>query len=297
HLSQRRAWLRGRRHMNTSSLALPPLRRYPRRAMRLGLISAMLSLTGLAAAASVPPPTGLDPVDPPGLEPMTPPDEESTYSPETQATIDWLEEVESARVAEKAADPPFAPPALELPLGADGIRRCVGGDGSTVFTNRSCHELGATSAPPGVASEGNTHFAPRSCARTRTALVDGVRDALDANDANRLASYYHWTGMGTRAAYALMDRLYGFAQRPLVDVQLVRGVERDRFASVGQDVPPLWSPLLPPPSILETLPPPPPPPRPPALMRVDQMHALKDVAAEVTYFHLTSNAGCWWIQY
>ena len=39
---------------------------------------------------------------------------------------------------------------------------------------------------------------------------------------NRLASYYHWTGMGTRAAYDLMDRLHGFAQRPLVDVQLAR---------------------------------------------------------------------------
>jgi hypothetical protein len=250
------------------------------------LIAGVFATT--AAVAPLPPPTDVDAV------PMTPPEDVAEFSPQTEATIDWLADVEAARLAAKASEPPVAPVVLEAPgpSRSDGIHRCVGSDGNALFTDRGCAELGATDVPPPNPDQA-THFAPRSCARTRSALVDGVRDALDAGDENRLASYYHWTGMGTRAAYALMDRLHGFAQRPLVDVQLARSETRaESFAREG-DVPPLWSSLLPSPAVDE----PAPRPRAPDLVRVDQMRGQKDVAAEVTFFHLTSNAGCWWIQF
>jgi len=32
-------------------------------------------------------------------------------------------------------------------------------------------------------------------------------------------------------------------------------------------------------------------------VRVDQMRGYKDMDAEVTFFHLTANAGCWWIHF
>jgi len=262
--------------------------------MRTGLFLATLTLTGLAAAATTPPATG--PL-PPDAVPMTPPEEDATYSPATESTLDWLEDVEAARQQARADDPPVAPITIDAPPAgarADGIRRCIAGDGSAVFTDKACSELGATDAPPpGVADANTTRFSARTCARTRSALLEGVRDALDARDANRLASYYHWTGMGTRSAYALMDRLHGFSQKPLVDVQLVRSPE-PRSTSLGEaDVPPLWSPLLPAPEVGALAP----RPRPPTLVRVDQMRGYKDMDAEVTFFHLTANAGCWWIHF
>ena len=264
----------------------------------LALLVTSVIATG-AAVAPLPPPVDVDavPMTPPediDIVPTTP-DDDPRFSPQTEATVDWLDEVEAARLAAKANEPPVAPVVLEAPGPArsDGIRRCVGADGNPLFTDRGCGEFGATDAPTADPADAATHFAPRSCARTRSALVDGVRDALDARDENRLASYYHWTGMGTRAAYDLMDRLHGFAQRPLVDVQLARSEPRpDPFAHDG-GVPPLWSSLLPAPGIDAPVP----RPRAPDLVRVDQMRGQKDVAAEVTYFHLTSNAGCWWIQF
>jgi hypothetical protein len=266
----------------------------PSPAMRASAL--LLACLVTAGAAAVPPPA---PETPAAVDavPLAPPEDDALYSPQTEATIEWLDDVEAARVAAKAADPPIAPVTLEAPLPglsrSTGIHRCVGSDGNALFTDRECADMGAVDAPPPGAVGGNSpRFAARTCARTRTALLDGVREALDAGDANRLASYYHWSGMGTRAAYALMDRLHGFAQRPLVDVQLVRSAPREPFAMDG-DVPPLWSPLLPAPEIAA----PPPRPRLPVLVRVDQMRGNKDVAAEVTYFQMTSNAGCWWIHY
>jgi hypothetical protein len=252
-----------------------------------------LLLAGLIAATAPPlAPEAPAPAD--AAVPITPPEGLDLYSPATDATIDWLADVEAARLAAKAQEPStnLASPATDVPS-ADGIHRCVGSDGNALFTDRGCAEFGATAAPlAGTTVEDIPHFSPKSCARTRSALLDGVRDALDARDPNRLASYYHWTGMGTRAAYSLMDRLYDFSQRPLVDVQLVRSAPRpDPMAGA---VPPLWMPQLPAPEGLLPLPP---PPRAPILVRVDQMRGNKDVASEVTYFHLTSNAGCWWIQF
>jgi hypothetical protein len=259
------------------------------------LLAGLIAATVPAVAPDVPQATAEAPDVPVDTVPITPPEDIDLYSPETDATIDWLQDVEAARQAAKAQEPPVTieSPAPGQPR-SDGINRCVGGDGGALFTDRACADMGATDAPPPDPVDAIPHFAPRTCARTRSALLDGVRDALDARDPNRLASYYHWTGMGTRAAYSLMDRLYDFSQRPLVDVQLVRSEPRpDPFDRAGE-VPPLWTPLLPPPEIEAA---PPLRPRPPVLVRVDQMRGNKDVAAEVTFFRLTSNAGCWWIQF
>ena len=87
--------------------------------------------------------------------------------------------------------------------------------------------------------------------------------------------------------------LHGFSQKPLVDVQLVRSQEMPPTSLGEADVPPLWSPLLPAPDVGALAP----RPRPPDLVRVDQMRGYKDMDAEVTFFRLTSNAGCWWIHF
>jgi hypothetical protein len=262
------------------------------RAMRaIALLPACL----LAAATAATPPRALDPATPAAPAPAQAPTPAPAraYSPETQATLDWLGSIEAARARETALATP-SPLAAPMVDPTPGIHRCAGPNGTAVFTDRSCESQGAVeSAAPSAADVGTRIFV-RSCARSREALLDGLRDALDAQDANRVASYYHWTGMGTREGYALMDRLQGFSAHPLVDVRLVSSVELARQEAPMDPARPwldAWPPFAP-------VDPAKPPPRPPLdLIRVDQMKSYDDATAQVTYFHLQPNAGCWWVRF
>ena len=106
------------------------------------------------------------------------------------------------------------------------LRECVGPDGVPIFTDRRCGDMGATPMPqPGAPGGALLAVHPsrvHTCARNQGDLLAGVRAALESHDANRLADYYHWSGMGTADGYRLMERLDAFSARPVVDVQLVR---------------------------------------------------------------------------
>jgi hypothetical protein len=261
---------------------------------RLVLLLACLATAAAAAVAepALPPPpvedlenleTVQDAEDPQELD-------DTQYSPATQATLDWISNMEAQDAAEADRRPPGGPtPGVPSPdtLQGTGIQRCAGAEGAIVFTDRSCESVGAAPWTAPSSGSANTTIVVRTCARTRTALVDGLREALQTGDANRVASYYHWTGMGNRAAFALMERLHAFSQRPLVDVQLATGPDpvlagpgaASGFWAFGR------------PGAERTK------PRAPDWVRVDQMRGNKDAASEVTYFHLMSNAGCWWVHF
>lgn len=124
----------------------------------------------------------------------------------------------------------LAPLAATLPgtAGAQAILKCAGADGTTIFTDESCEQFGATLVrdlgfdtpgnsapgqmrePPRTATEdgfvGNG-FAIKGCARTRGELIAGVRESIARGDVNRLANYYDWAGMRSSAAFSVMDRL------------------------------------------------------------------------------------------
>jgi len=195
----------------------------------------------------------------------------------------------------------------------DGVRQCQSSEGVPIFTDRRCADLGATphTAPPPPMGEGvGLPLRVRTCARNQAMLLDGVRAALESHDANRLADYYHWSGMDSKSGYAMMERLDAFSSRQVVDVRLVRaaapegppGLYEDRFDPL---------PLPPPPGVDEAAPaggppgaptdpaaPRPAPRRPLAsMLRVDQMQGANDVSASITYFHLLTNAGCWWMRF
>src|SRR5215218_8844018 len=107
-----------------------------------------------------------------------------------------------------------------LPACAE-VRHCVAADGTSVFTDRRCEDIGAVQRrAPGPAA---TAPAARrdGCPRTLHDLVFEVTTAVDTRDVNRLAGVYGWTGMSNSAAYALMDRLQAIVARPLVDVEPV----------------------------------------------------------------------------
>jgi hypothetical protein len=205
-------------------------------------------------------------------------------------------------------DPATAPPPPQPAPPSDqagGMRQCVGPDGTPIFTDRRCDTMGASDyvAPPGAyGSAPVQQLRVRTCARNQNDLLAGVRAALESHDANRFADYYHWTGMGSTEGYRLMERLDAFVSRPVVDVQLVRAApppEDDRWEL---EVPPLEAePFFRPEDELTDEGPPPPPRRPQhrlaSMLRVDQMRSDQDVASTITYFHLLTNAGCWWMRF
>ena len=140
------------------------------------------------------------------------------------------------------------------------VHRCVGGDGQINFTDRSCEDLQMQErAPPPEApvSIGGIAAATRSCARSRDDLLANVRNALELHDVNRLAGSYLWTGMGTREAYARMDRFRVVSARPLIDAQLPDD-------SADQ-------------------------------IRIDQLHSAVNAESETSYFQIVPAAGCLWI--
>ena len=206
---------------------------------------------------------------------------------------------------------PVAPPAAPVhePPPA-GLRRCVDADGVAVFTDRRCELLQAepVTPPVGEPAKPASMVRLRTCARSQDDLLMGVRGALESRDPNKLAEFYHWPGMGHAEGYRLMERLANVTEHPLLDVQLVSSAQmrgppspfaRDRPGGAYAD--PRFGNADP---RLEHADPrleqaePAQAPRDRAdLLRVDQMRGEDDDESQVTWFHLRSNAGCWWLQF
>jgi hypothetical protein len=134
---------------------------------------------------------------------------------------------------------------------ASPIQRCVTGDG-VVYTDKACRSMGAQPAPmsttlirnlaaserenamlgvePGFLDDrtpANTeeqqnakaYLAARrggaSCARTPEELQLLLRGAVSMGDVNRIATAYHWAGMGAAQAKSVLTRLEGLADDPV----------------------------------------------------------------------------------
>lgn len=168
------------------------------------------------------------------------------------------------------------------PLSTAQVRHCVTPDGTHVFTDHSCAEIGATEKAPARPSLS----APRKaradgCARSVDDLVFEITGAFDARDANRLAGVYHWTGMGGDAAYDVMARLDVLVQRPLLDIVPVMP---EASAETGTAVAEFEDPGT------ESA-----KPALPVALRVDQTLA-NGVTPSQTVFGLQKHFGCWWIK-
>ncbi len=110
-----------------------------------------------------------------------------------------------------------SPPALAQ--AAQRVNRCTNAQGETVFTDRRCDALGATSRLPArTASVGNTGIYRAGCARRLSELTGQIRDAVSAQDVNRLSSIYLWSNVSNATANQIIGRLESVVQRPLVDI-------------------------------------------------------------------------------
>ena len=103
------------------------------------------------------------------------------------------------------------------------IRRCVMDDGGHVYTDRQCADLGASERAPrtGAVQQGG-RLIRRDCSRNLQDLVFELAASIDNRDVNRLAGIYHWPGASTRGARAIMDRLDGIVNRPLLGISPLR---------------------------------------------------------------------------
>lgn len=103
------------------------------------------------------------------------------------------------------------------PLCAE-VRHCIAADGTSVFTDRRCGDIGAVERHQQAPAASPAAPLRAGCPRTLQDLVFEVSTSIDTRDVNRLAGVYGWSGMSNSAGYALMDRLQTIVDRPLVDI-------------------------------------------------------------------------------
>lgn len=109
------------------------------------------------------------------------------------------------------------------------VRRCIGPDGGTIYTDRPCDQFNAreqvaTQPDPGNTAAGSiddTGPVRSDCSRTPDALLFDLRRAVESANINALAGLYHWPGTGGRAAVHIMDRLEGLTVEAGASVDLV----------------------------------------------------------------------------
>lgn len=183
------------------------------------------------------------------------------------------------------------------------LNRCESPTGGTIYTDRPCDSLGAIArVVRGVPAPAGSGPYRSGCARTLPALTAAITAAIDAHDVNGLASVYHWVGQSAQSGDRILQQLQGIADRPLVDIVVLRAAPRPPEADIGIDAAPApsASPIAPatPPAAPSTetddlLPTP--PRRAPAVgLRLEQ--TLKNSSTPSrTVFGLRRHLECWWV--
>jgi hypothetical protein len=163
------------------------------------------------------------------------------------------------------------------------VRRCTGPDGTLVFTDRLCEDVGATERVP-HATMGAGRAYRGGCSRNLQDLIYEMTAAIDSRDVNQLARLYHWAGMSTRSAYSVMSRLDIVAQRPLVDIVALQPARRVIVNASDGTSPAIDPDYYPQASRNRT----------PVALRVEQTSGKGTTPAR-TVFGLRRHLDCWWI--
>lgn len=162
-----------------------------------------------------------------------------------------------------------APAARDVNAAYSGIQKCRASDGTTIYTDKPCNEIGAANAPmsteldlrlaserterslagldPGLdvtadgtvfADAAGTPTGRRSpaagCARSATQLAMDVQASIGLKNVNRLAESFHWVGMSHREALPVVQRLERMAQAHVAAAQVFGGASTGlQFADAG----------------------------------------------------------------
>jgi hypothetical protein len=164
------------------------------------------------------------------------------------------------------------------------VRQCTMPDGRPLYTDQKCEALGAVPAtkPPAPttgakAAETGVRLSGGGCSRTLQDLVFELTSAIDAGDANRLSSIYHWVGISDAGAVSVMDQLDRIAHRPLLDITPVSAQPAAEAAITGAG------------DIARTT-----ARRPPVGLRLEQTLPNRITPAP-TVLGLRRHFGCWWV--
>ncbi len=151
------------------------------------------------------------------------------------------------------------------------VHRCTAADGTQVFTDRNCADIGASNRLPPPAALGNTRNARAAiCQRDTTRLAEALAAALQSGDANHIAALYDWAGMGTASANPVLDQLLRITTRRLVDVQPLHAASTPDAGAAA----------MPAGAVIG--------------LRVEQVLADGRTPAHTT-FGLHRRLGCWWL--
>jgi hypothetical protein len=157
------------------------------------------------------------------------------------------------------------------------VRHCTAADGTTIFTDRRCQDLGAVERIPRDTVARVAPLYRNACSRTLQDLLYELTTSIDSRDVNRLAGLYQWTGMSTTGGYAIMDRLQRIVERPLVDVTAIYAGNTDAPAETGGDYYPQFTTR-----------------RAPVAIRLEQTLANGSTPSH-TVLGLRRHLGCWWV--
>lgn len=146
-----------------------------------------------------------------------------------------------------------APVAREARAAYAGIQKCTAPDGTAVYTDVPCTQIGASpaafsteldlrlssersrmlAADPSLASTAPLGMQTRAgagrrslaagCARSATQLAMDVQASMSLGDVNRLAESYHWVGMSHRESLPVMQRLERMTHARVIAAQVYGG--------------------------------------------------------------------------
>lgn len=152
------------------------------------------------------------------------------------------------------------------------VRRCTAIDGTSVYTDRRCVDIGAVERLPREATRaGAARLYRNACSHNLQDLIYELTTSIDSQDVNRLAGIYHWAGMSSRSGYAVMSRLDAIVRRPLVDiVPVTPGTPEDDYY---------------PQTTVR---------RRPVALRIEQTLANGSTPSR-TVLGLRQHFGCWWV--
>ena len=162
------------------------------------------------------------------------------------------------------------------------MNRCIGSDGTSIFTDQKCEDIGAVQRndPPPVAGnvgDGFGRLRANMCARQPRELLDGVENAIHAGDVNQIAAFYHWPGVSSAASAAIFKRLQALVTHPLLSIDLIysHAQQEDSGGALRADVSP----------------------RRAYAVQIVQTRSERDGTPIRSALALRRNIGCWWVQF
>ena len=164
----------------------------------------------------------------------------------------------------------------------NGLNRCIGSDGTSIFTDQKCEDIGAVQrADPapvaGNLGNGFSRLRANACARKPEDLLHGIESAINAGDVNQIAAFYHWPGVSSLASGGIFQRLQRLVEHSVLSIDLLYAqAPHDQYDSelvIGNS------------------------PRRAYAVQIVQSRSERDSTPIRSALALRRNIGCWWVQF